>query len=114
MTGTHVAMVMKAQGATPEPEERPVPAPGVGEVLVKVRASSVNYHDMVNLAGLIWGEWPRVPMTDGAGVVVAVGPGVRIAERASVPPCAPGSGPPCTACIRPRMSPYAHPRPSMV
>ena len=73
---THVAMVMNAQGSAPEPERRPVPAPGVGEVLVKVTASSVNYHDMVNLAGLIWGEWPRVPMTDGAGEVVAVGPDV--------------------------------------
>lgn len=73
---THVAMVMNAQGATPEAELRPVPVPSAGQVLVKVNASSVNYHDMVNLAGLIWGEWPRVPMTDGAGEVVAIGPDV--------------------------------------
>ncbi len=73
---THVAMVMNAQGATPAAELRPVPVPGAGQVLVKVNASSVNYHDMVNLAGLIWGEWPRVPMTDGAGEVVAIGPDV--------------------------------------
>jgi NADPH:quinone reductase-like Zn-dependent oxidoreductase len=73
---TYVAMVMNAQGAAPEPEQRPIPAPGAGQVLVKVNASSVNYHDMVNLAGLIWGEWPRVPMTDGAGEVVAIGPDV--------------------------------------
>ncbi|MBI3691222.1 MAG: alcohol dehydrogenase catalytic domain-containing protein, partial [Mycolicibacterium aromaticivorans] len=69
-------MVMAAQGAAPKPEQRPVPHPGAGEVLVKVNASSVNYHDMVNLAGLIWGEWPRVPMSDGAGEVVAIGPDV--------------------------------------
>jgi NADPH:quinone reductase-like Zn-dependent oxidoreductase len=75
-TRTHVAMVMSAQGVTPEPELRPIPVPGAGQVLVKVNASSVNYHDMVNLAGLIWGEWPRVPMTDGAGEVVAIGPDV--------------------------------------
>jgi NADPH:quinone reductase-like Zn-dependent oxidoreductase len=41
-----------------------------------VRASSLNYHDLVNLLGLIPGPWPRVPMTDGAGEVVAVGAGV--------------------------------------
>lgn len=73
---TQTVMVMNSQGATPEIEHRAVPVPADGEVLVKVNASSVNYHDMVNLAGLIWGEWPRVPMTDGAGEVVAVGPGV--------------------------------------
>ncbi|MBB3749490.1 NADPH:quinone reductase-like Zn-dependent oxidoreductase [Mycolicibacterium sp. BK634] len=73
---TNVAMVMKAQGVAVEPESRPVPVPGAGDVLVKVAASSVNYHDMVNLAGLIWGEWPRVPMSDGAGEVVAIGPDV--------------------------------------
>lgn len=73
---SYTAMVMTAQGAAPEPEQRPMPQPGAGEVLVKVNASSVNYHDMVNLAGLIWGEWPRVPMSDGAGEVVAIGPDV--------------------------------------
>src|SRR4051794_29944625 len=70
------AMVMKAQGAMPELEQRPVGKPDEGEVLVKVNASSVNFHDTVNLEGLIWGRWPRVPMSDGAGHVVAVGSGV--------------------------------------
>ena len=32
----------------------------------------MNYHDLVNLMGLIRGPWPRVPMTDGCGEVVAV------------------------------------------
>lgn len=72
----HRAMVINAPGAAPEVVERPVPAPGAGEVLVKVNASSVNYHDAVNLMGLIGGPWPRVPMTDGAGSVAAVGTGV--------------------------------------
>jgi NADPH:quinone reductase-like Zn-dependent oxidoreductase len=45
-------------------------------VLVKVNASSLNFHDNVNLMGLLPGPWPRVPMTDGAGEVVAIGPGV--------------------------------------
>jgi NADPH:quinone reductase-like Zn-dependent oxidoreductase len=37
----------------------------------------MNYHDLVNLMGLINGPWPRVPMTDGAGEIVAVGPDVE-------------------------------------
>ena len=57
-------------------EDRPIPEPGPGEVVVRVRASSLNYHDLVNLLGLIHGPWPRVPMTDGAGEVVAIGDGV--------------------------------------
>jgi NADPH:quinone reductase-like Zn-dependent oxidoreductase len=73
---TQQVMVMTSQGAAPELDQRPVGAPRDGEVLVKVNASSVNFHDMVNLAGLIWGPWPRIPMTDGAGEVAAVGPGV--------------------------------------
>ncbi|MFI5507813.1 NAD(P)-dependent alcohol dehydrogenase [Mycobacterium sp. NPDC051804] len=73
---TQRVMVMMSQGAEPVPEERPVGTPREGEVLVKVNASSVNFHDTVNLAGLIWGPWPRIPMTDGAGVIVAVGPDV--------------------------------------
>jgi NADPH:quinone reductase-like Zn-dependent oxidoreductase len=71
------AMVMRASGAAVELEDRPVPAPRPGEAVVRVRASSLNYHDLVNLMGLIPGPWPRVPMTDGAGEVVAVGEGVR-------------------------------------
>lgn len=70
-------MVMRAQGVAPEFETRPLRGPGVGEVLVKVNATSVNFHDTVNLGGLIWGEWPRIPMSDGAGSVVALGPDVE-------------------------------------
>lgn len=72
----HRVMVMRSAGAAPELEERPVSTPLEGEVLIKVHASSVNFHDTVNLAGLIWGPWPRVPMTDGAGEIVALGSGV--------------------------------------
>jgi NADPH:quinone reductase-like Zn-dependent oxidoreductase len=53
--------------------ERPVGEPGSGQVLVKVKASSLNFHDNVNLMGLLPGPWPRVPMSDGAGEIVAVG-----------------------------------------
>jgi len=77
MSPTNLAMVMPGPGAPLELVERPVPEPGPGEVVVRVWASSLNYHDLVNLMGLIDGPWPRVAMTDGAGAVVAVGPDVR-------------------------------------
>jgi NADPH:quinone reductase-like Zn-dependent oxidoreductase len=70
-------MVMPDAGAPPEPVVRDVPEPGPGQAVVRIRASSLNYHDVVNLAGLIRGPWPRVPLSDGAGEVVAIGEGVR-------------------------------------
>jgi NADPH:quinone reductase-like Zn-dependent oxidoreductase len=70
------AIVMSGPGTPLETLERAVDHPGPGQVLVKVNASSLNFHDNVNLMGLLPGPWPRVPMSDGAGEVVAVGPGV--------------------------------------
>ena len=70
------AMLMNGPGTPLETAERPVDEPGPGQVLVKVNASSLNFHDNVNLMGLLPGPWPRVPMSDGAGEVVAIGPGV--------------------------------------
>ena len=70
-------MVMDSPGEAPRPVSRPVPEPGPGQAVVAVRASSMNYHDLVNLMGLIPGPWPRVPMTDGCGEVVAVAPDVE-------------------------------------
>jgi NADPH:quinone reductase-like Zn-dependent oxidoreductase len=48
--------------------------PGPGEVLVRVRASSLNYHDYLVVTGVIPAEPGRVPLSDGAGEVVEVGP----------------------------------------
>src|SRR6202011_5896706 len=58
--------------------ERDVPSPGVGEVLVRVRASSLNFRDLMILNGAYPVPVPagRVPLSDGAGEVVAVGAGV--------------------------------------
>ena len=66
-------MVMEVSGQLPVRSSRPMPVPGPDDVLVRVGASSMNYHDLVNLLGLIKGPLPRVPMSDGAGEVVAVG-----------------------------------------
>ncbi len=73
---TQQVIAMKVQGEAPTLDERQVGTPGDGEVLVKVNACSINFHDTMNLAGLIPGEFPRIPMSDGAGEIVAVGPGV--------------------------------------
>lgn len=64
----------------------PMPAPGPGDVLVRVKTSGVNPSDVKSRAGLrARMSWPRViPHSDGAGVVEAVGAGVdpaRVGER---------------------------------
>lgn len=51
-------------------------APGPGEILVRLHASSLNFHDYAVVMGRIPTEDGRIPMSDGAGVVEAVGPGV--------------------------------------
>jgi NADPH:quinone reductase-like Zn-dependent oxidoreductase len=67
--------------------ERPVPRPGPGEILVRVRAASLNYRDLVVLKGVYRPDLPLpyVPASDGCGEVVAVGDGVtrfRVGDRA--------------------------------
>lgn len=58
--------------------ERPTPVPGPGEVLVAVRAISLNFRDLLAVKGLYNPkmELPRIPCSDGAGAVVEIGPGV--------------------------------------
>lgn len=50
------------------------PAPGPGEITVRLHASSLNYHDYFVVKGMIPVAEGRIPMSDGAGVVTAVGP----------------------------------------
>jgi NADPH:quinone reductase-like Zn-dependent oxidoreductase len=50
--------------------------PGPGEIQVEVRASSLNFHDYVVVTGLIPTDDGRIPLSDGAGIVTAVGEGV--------------------------------------
>ena len=57
-------------------EERETPTPKAGEILVRVRASSLNFHDFAVVSGMIRTPDGRIPMSDGAGVVEAVGEGV--------------------------------------
>ena len=52
--------------------------PGSGEVLVRLRAASLNYRDLLILKGLYNPRLPlpQVPLSDGAGEVLATGDGV--------------------------------------
>lgn len=50
--------------------------PGPGEIRVKLSASSLNYHDFAVVTGMIPAAEGRIPMSDGAGKVEAVGDGV--------------------------------------
>lgn len=52
------------------------PEPGPGEVLVRIRASSLNFHDDMVVHGKIPVADGRVPLSDGAGDIVAIGDGV--------------------------------------
>tara|TARA_R110001599_G_scaffold353883_2_gene602281 strand:- start:7880 stop:8884 length:1005 start_codon:yes stop_codon:yes gene_type:complete len=56
--------------------ERDQPQPGFGEILVRIRASSLNYHDYAVVAGMLPVDDGRIPMSDGAGEVAALGEGV--------------------------------------
>lgn len=48
--------------------------PGTGEAVVRVRASSLNYHDYLVATGAIPTAVGRIPMSDGAGEIVEMGP----------------------------------------
>ncbi|MEH6585532.1 MAG: NAD(P)-dependent alcohol dehydrogenase [Halioglobus sp.] len=50
--------------------------PQYGEVRITNHASSLNFHDYVVAIGLLPVDDGRIPMSDGAGIVEAVGPGV--------------------------------------
>jgi NADPH:quinone reductase-like Zn-dependent oxidoreductase len=70
--------------------QQPKPAPGIGEVLVRLEMTGVNPSDVKKRAGAfpsLLDEGLVIPHSDGAGVVEAVGPGVdaaRVGERVFV------------------------------
>lgn len=70
--------------------ERPDPAPGPGQVLIRLRAAALNYRDLFVLKrgyGASTGTLPLVPVSDGVGEVVALGDGVtRVAPGDRVCP----------------------------
>jgi NADPH2:quinone reductase len=92
-----IAIAIRSPGG-PEvlcPEERPVPMPGPGEILVRVEAAGVNRPDVMQRKGL----YPPppgasdIPGLEIAGHVAAVGPGVtRWAEGDRVMALVSGGG----------------------
>lgn len=64
-----------------QPVERPVPAPGAGEVLIKVAAAGVNRPDVLQRRGMYPPPpgAPSIPGLEVAGVIVATGSGVDAA-----------------------------------
>lgn len=67
------------------------PQPGPGQVLLRMKAASLNYRDLVvpnRGYGSFTGELPLIPVSDGVGEVVELGAGVsrvRVGDR--VCPC---------------------------
>jgi NADPH:quinone reductase-like Zn-dependent oxidoreductase len=86
-------------------EDLPVPEPGPGQVRVRVRAAAMNHLDLWVRKGIPGVRFP-LPLTlgsDGAGVVDAVGPGVRSARPGDEVVLNPGvSCGVCPACLRGR------------
>src|ERR1700730_14247663 len=73
------------------------PTPAPGEVLIKIGACSLNYHDVFTRRGMpgIRVPLPVVPGLDIAGEAIALGPGVAgviIGARVLVDPIYPGVG----------------------
>ncbi len=66
--------------------ERPESQPMAGQVLLKMRAASLNYRDLLTVKGAYNSKQklPLIPLSDGVGEVVAVGEGVtrvKIGDR---------------------------------
>jgi NADPH:quinone reductase-like Zn-dependent oxidoreductase len=71
-------------------DDMPSPAPGPGQVLIRVRAVSLNYRDLLLSKGLYNPKLhlPVIPVSDGAGEVVATGAGAtRFAPGHRVAAC---------------------------
>lgn len=69
--------------------EEPEPQPGPGQVLIDLKAATLNYRDTIVREGRYGGDQrpDLVPLSDGAGVIAAVGDGVsreRIGERVAI------------------------------
>jgi alcohol dehydrogenase len=81
MAKTMRALVLQRHGGRENLElvrDYPVPEPGEGQVVVRVRAASFNYHDVFTMRGMpgIKVPLPVIPGLDMAGEIAALGPGV--------------------------------------
>jgi len=90
------------------PGSRPDPKPGPRDVVVKMRAASLNYRDLQVVRGEYPGmKLPFIPLSDGAGEVVEIGRDVeRVSVGDRVCPCYVQdwlSGPPVEEVVRKRL-----------
>ena len=72
LTGWQLEQIIVGERVAPAP-------PGPGELLVAMRAATVNYRDFVFARGGYGresGPLPIIPLSDGAGIVAASGLGV--------------------------------------
>lgn len=77
MNTNMLAVVVARYGGTLEVMDRPVPRPGAGEVLVRVRASGLCSTDLHLLSGrMLLGNLPRILGHETAGEIVELGEGV--------------------------------------
>ena len=66
--------------------ERPVPVPGPGEALIRMRAATLNPRDLGVIDGFYFPDlkFPVIPVSDGVGEIVELGPGAqrfRVGDR---------------------------------
>jgi len=72
------ARLIEASGLLSAIVERDIPTPRAGELLLRVHATSVNYHDLLAMSGGIPGlPIPRVPFSDASATVAGIGVGVE-------------------------------------
>ncbi len=77
MSKMRVVQVTTAKGVF-ELKERDIPAPGPGKVRIKVQACGICHSDMYTKDGVWPGiQFPRVPGHEVAGVIDAIGSGVK-------------------------------------
>ena len=89
----------------------PDPKPGSGEVLIEVKATSINHIDIFLRRGMpgVKVNMPKIVGSDAAGIIREIGPGVsglRIGQRVTINPgiscgrceyCAAGFGSQCAS-----------------
>ena len=54
-----------------------IPVINDNQILVQIKASSLNYHDYAVVSGIWAPAQDRIPMSDGAGEIVAIGTNVK-------------------------------------
>lgn len=86
MTEYRKVMRLSEKAVSPSMSESPMPLPEAGEVLVRMHAAALNFADLLMRDGTYQETPPRpfIPGLEGAGEVLAAGPGVDLAPGTRV------------------------------